>query len=191
MRTGTTIHEGLAALIAGLEGAAPAASEGTPFGLLGNEVIEMARSYSQDGDSFLCTGDQVNALASAAYGAGWLDAGVALGLVSAPSPVGVLLMAGPVSDDQQDRLKEKTDRYIRMLGEALGSIEVAPDPGSSLCQAALRVEAVAAHFLCEAVDRRESSGESLSCSSYGYGWLDCGARGGLFRVTGSRHLFTL
>lgn len=191
MRRSLTIAEGLGALSACLAGAALSAPTGTPLCFLGEEVIEMARSYSQDGRSFLGSGDQVNALASAAYGAGWLDAGVSLGLVRVPAPLGLLLMEGPVGDDQQDRLEEKTDRYIRMLTEALRSIEIAPDPGSSLYEAAGRVEGVAARLLDEAMDRRGSRGASLSCSSYGYGWLDCGARGGLFRVTRSRHLFTL
>lgn len=185
------IADGLAALDTGLEGAVPSAPEGTPLWLLGGEVIEMARSYDGDGTSFLLYGDPVNALASAAYGAGWLDAGGALGLVRAPARIGLLLMDEPVSGDQQGRLEEKAGRYIRMLAGALGSIEVAPDPGSSLHPVARRIEAVATLFYREAVLRRGSLEESLSCSSYGYGWLDCGARAGLFRVVAARHLFTL
>ena len=184
------IADGLAALSAGLEGAVPSAPEKTPLWSLGGEVIEMARSYSQDGRSFLLQGDQVNALASAAYGAGWLDAGGALGLVRAGAPVGLLLMTGPISNDQHKRLEEKAGRYIRMLARALGSIEVAPDAGSSLHLVARRVEAIATIFYREAV-LRGSFEESLSCSGYGYGWLDCGARAGLFRVIAARHLFTL
>lgn len=185
------IADGLAALSAGQKGTVPPAPERTPLWLLGGEVIEMARSYREDGDSFLLHGDPVNALASAAYGAGWLDAGGALGLVQVRAPVGLLLMEEPVNGDQQERLEEKAARYIRMLAGALGSIEVAPDPGSSLYPVARRIEAVATLFFREAVLRRGSFGESLSCSSYGYGWLDCGARAGLFRVVAARHLFTL
>lgn len=185
------IADGLAALGTGLEGAVPPAPERTPLWLLGGEVIEMARSYREDGLSFFGDGDLVNALASAAYGAGWLDAGGALGLVRVRAPVGLLLMAGSVSGDQHNRLEEKAGRYIRMLNEALGSVEVAPDPGSSLHPAARRIEAVATLFYREAVLRQGSLEESLSCSSYGYGWLDCGARAGLFRVVTGRHLFTL
>ncbi|ACL15510.1 DUF357 domain-containing protein [Methanosphaerula palustris] len=185
------IADGLAALGVGLEGAVPSAPEKTPLCSLGGEVIEMARSYREDGLSFFILGDQVNALASAAYGAGWLDAGGTLGLVRGGGPVGLLLMEGPVGPDQQERLEEKAGRYIRMLDEALGSVEVAPDPGSSLFPVAHRIEAVATLFFREAMLRQGSFEESLSCSSYGYGWLDCGARGGLFRVVAARHLFTL
>jgi hypothetical protein len=32
---------------------------------------------------------------------------------------------------------------------------------------------------------------ALTAFSYGYGWLDCGVRAGLFSIDGDRHLFTI
>ncbi|MDY6779543.1 MAG: DUF357 domain-containing protein [Halobacteria archaeon] len=45
----------------------------------GEEFVEMAQSYLNDGRHFLESGDEVNALASFSYGHGWLDAGVRAG----------------------------------------------------------------------------------------------------------------
>ena len=44
----------------------------------------MAASYLEDGRHFRANDDPVNALASYAYGHGWLDAGVRMGLFAVP-----------------------------------------------------------------------------------------------------------
>jgi len=43
------------------------------------EILNMAYAYHSDGSGFLSEGDDVNAIASYAYGRGWLDAGVRVG----------------------------------------------------------------------------------------------------------------
>ena len=44
-----------------------------------DDFLEMARSYLEDGESFLDEDDEVNALAAFSYGHAWLDAGVRVG----------------------------------------------------------------------------------------------------------------
>lgn len=56
----------------------------TPLGAAAADVAEMAASYLEDGRHFRANDDPVNALASYAYGHGWLDAGVRMGLFAVP-----------------------------------------------------------------------------------------------------------
>jgi len=48
-----------------------------------DEFLRLARSYLEDGESFLQRGDEVNALAAFSYGHAWLDAGMRLGFFDA------------------------------------------------------------------------------------------------------------
>lgn len=52
----------------------------------GETCIEMAQAYHDDGTHFLEQPDLPNALAAFAYGHGWLDAGVRLGVVETADP---------------------------------------------------------------------------------------------------------
>lgn len=74
-----------------LAAADPAVPDGTPLATAATDCAEMAESYLDDGRHFRREDDPVNALAAFAYGYGWLDAGVRLGLFS-------------VSEDAPDRL---------------------------------------------------------------------------------------
>lgn len=47
----------------------------------GQQCLEMAEAYLADGRHFLSRPDLPNALAAFAYGHGWLDAGVRLGVL--------------------------------------------------------------------------------------------------------------
>ncbi|MFB6353807.1 MAG: DUF357 domain-containing protein [Halobacteriales archaeon] len=67
-----------------LEAAEPAPVAEAPLEDAAEEVAVMARSYLDDGRHFAAEDDPVNALAAFAYGHGWLDAGVRLGLFSVP-----------------------------------------------------------------------------------------------------------
>lgn len=71
-------------LAAALDEANFAVAEGTHLDEAARECEEMARSYLTDGRHFRAEGDLVNALASFAYGHGWLDAGVRIGLFDVP-----------------------------------------------------------------------------------------------------------
>lgn len=63
-----------------LEAATIGVPEGTPLGEAAADCREMAESYLHDGRHFREEDDPVNALAAFAYGYGWLDAGVRMGL---------------------------------------------------------------------------------------------------------------
>lgn len=67
-----------------LAAAEPAGNDGTPLAEAGDECLEMAASYLEDGRHFREEGDPVNALASFSYGHGWLDAGARIGVLSVP-----------------------------------------------------------------------------------------------------------
>ena len=186
----------LAAALSSLD----AALAGTRLGVRGDALLapaasaclEMARAYRADADAFAARGDMVNALASVAYGAGWLDAATALGLLDGTGASG-LLVEGAVPPDDTARLAEKATRYVAMLENALGSAVPAPDVASPLHAAALAVLAVAdalagpsaALLACGALEA------SLSASSYAYGWLDAGVRAGLVGIAGDRSLFAV
>ena len=91
-----------------------------------------------------------------------------------------------------ERLREKRERYGKMLSGALEAVECSPDPGSPLFPAATHILARAANLLGEG-DLHAKGGrdaDALACYSHGHGWLDAGVRAGLFRVLHSRDLFT-
>jgi hypothetical protein len=90
-------------------------------------------------------------------------------------------------------LTEKTDRYERMLVEALAAAEVAVPPGTPLGTAAADCEEMARAYLADGRHFRtvDDPVNALAAFSYGYGWLDCGVRLGLFDVPSDSDLFTM
>ncbi len=170
-----------------------AVPEGTLLFRAAGEVIGMAAAYQSDGMTFLKSGDPVNALAAFAYGLGWLDAGLRLGLLepsiaSPPSPAGAYIPDALVA-----RLDEKTHRYRRMLEAALASVETGPDEASPLSVGAEEFRSTARSRYADGtgcLDAGDTVG-ALARFSYGYAWLDAGIRAGLLRVTGERGLFTV
>jgi hypothetical protein len=89
-------------------------------------------------------------------------------------------------------LEEKTDRYGRMLADALAAATVAVPPGTPLGDAATEIEEMAVSYLDDGRHFRESDDpvNALASFSYGYGWLDAGVRMGLFEVPEDTDLFT-
>lgn len=57
----------------------------TPLGDAGVAILEMARSYLDDGRHFVTNDDYATALAAFSYGHGWLDAGARLGVLRVPT----------------------------------------------------------------------------------------------------------
>ncbi|HJJ48082.1 MAG TPA: DUF357 domain-containing protein [Methanocorpusculum sp.] len=156
------------------------------------EILEMVLSYASDALVFNEQGDFVNAFAAASYGYGWMDAGLDLGFIAGREPAPIPTLENTIPENLREHLEEKTARYQRMLTEALAGIKIAPDEGS--------VMYLAADNICRLADRHLQAGSllidsdkvnALSLISYGYGWLDCGVRSGLFQITGNRHLFTI
>ena len=90
-------------------------------------------------------------------------------------------------------LGEKTDRYERLLSEALDAAEVAVPPSTPLGEAAAEYEEMARSYLEDGRHFRENDDpvNALAAFSYGYGWLDAGVRIGLFEIPEETHLFTM
>ena len=61
-----------------------ALEEATPLDGTGEECLEMASAYLDDGRHFRSQDDDVTALAAFSYGHGWLDAGARCGVLSVP-----------------------------------------------------------------------------------------------------------
>lgn len=79
----TDRYEGL--LAEALAEATAAAPSDTPLAEGGQDCLEMATSYLEDGRHFRQNDDLVNALAAFSYGHAWLDAGARLGVLSVPT----------------------------------------------------------------------------------------------------------
>ena len=89
-------------------------------------------------------------------------------------------------------LDEKTARYGAMLADALAAAEVCVPAGTPLYEAALECREMAESYLEDGRHFREADDpvNALAAYSYGYGWLDCGVRLGLFSVPEGTELFT-
>jgi len=99
------------------------------------------------------------------------------------SPAKPLVTAGreaPMSEHAD--LEEKTDRYGRLLAEALAAAEPLPPDGTPLAEAAVACEGMARSYLEDGRQFHEEGDlvNALAAFSYGHGWLDAGARLGLF-----------
>lgn len=90
-------------------------------------------------------------------------------------------------------LIEKTDRYERMLAEALDAAEETPPGETPLAEAATDCRVMAASYLEDGRHFREEGDpvNALASFSYGYGWLDAGVRMGLFSIPNDTELFTM
>ena len=90
-------------------------------------------------------------------------------------------------------LEEKTDRYESLLAEALDAAEIVPPDGTPLHEAALDCEEMARSYLEDGRHFREAADpvNALAAFSYGHGWVDAGARVGLFAVPTEGELFTV
>ncbi|PSP75349.1 DUF357 domain-containing protein [Halobacteriales archaeon QS_3_64_16] len=87
-------------------------------------------------------------------------------------------------------LEEKTDRYCGLLAEALDAATVAPPEDTPLRAAAEDCREMATAYLEDAEHFREEGDpvNALAAASYGHGWIDAGARLGLFEIP-EGHLF--
>jgi hypothetical protein len=90
-------------------------------------------------------------------------------------------------------LQEKTDRYERMLADALDEATIRPPADTPLGTAAAECREMAASYLDDGRHFREADDpvNALAAYSYGYGWLDAGVRMGLFAVPEGTELFTV
>jgi len=90
-------------------------------------------------------------------------------------------------------LAEKTDRYERLLSEALAAVEESDVDTTGLDATADDLEEMAAAYLADGRHFREEGDlvNALAAFAYGHAWLDAGARLGLFAVPEEGHLFTV
>ncbi|WP_255332826.1 DUF357 domain-containing protein [Methanocalculus taiwanensis] len=166
----------------------------SPFLEVGDQILEMAFAYLEDGVVFYKKDDPVNAMAAWCYGYGWLDAGIHLGLIttSSSSFPDMIDLRGTIPTDCIEKLEEKTIRYRMMLSDAFLAVDDAPDASSPLYPHCGLIREVVAKWKgsAEAFYIQSDAASALGSYSYAYGWLDAGVRSGLFRITGDRHLFT-
>ncbi|MFP8889464.1 DUF357 domain-containing protein [Natrialbaceae archaeon A-CW2] len=90
-------------------------------------------------------------------------------------------------------LEEKTERYGRLLTEALEAAAIAPPAGTPMAEAAEECYEMAASYLEDGrhFEADDDLVNALAAFSYGHAWLDAGARVGLFDVPEEGHLFTV
>jgi hypothetical protein len=90
-------------------------------------------------------------------------------------------------------IEEKTERYERLLAEALEEATVAPPEGTPMADAADECAEMASSYLEDGrhFAEEEDLVNALASFSYGHAWLDAGARIGLFDVPSEGHLFTV
>ena len=90
-------------------------------------------------------------------------------------------------------LEEKTDRYGRLLAEAVAATTVAPPAETPMAEAASECREMATAYLEDGRHFRDEGDlvNALAAFSYGHAWLDAGARIGLFDVPTEGHLFTV
>lgn len=158
-------------------------------------VLTMAKAYESDGRTFLASDDQVNALASAWYGFGWLHFGITYGLIKSAVPAGCpfLSLCDHLPPLFRERLLEKTGRYAHLLDTARHAVEPAPERGTATGEFADRVLVIISAYagsgnLCRATGAHE---DALARFSYAHGWLDAGVTAGLFTITDHHDLFTV
>ena len=90
-------------------------------------------------------------------------------------------------------LEEKTDRYETLLSAALDAADISVPEGTPLHDAALAYREMAQAYLDDGRHFREQGDDvnALASFSYGHGWMDAGARIGVFEVPTEGHLFTV
>jgi len=89
-------------------------------------------------------------------------------------------------------LEEKTERYETLLAAALEAAEVAPREGTPSHGSALECREMARSYLDDGryfLDQDDPV-NALASFSYGHGWMDAGARIGVFDVPSDSDLFT-
>ena len=84
-------------------------------------------------------------------------------------------------------------KYINITETALNSISISVDRSSHLFRAAEDVLSMVRAYLSDAKQFLEKGlyVDAFACINYAHGWLDAGARIGLFNVVKNRNLFTL
>jgi hypothetical protein len=89
--------------------------------------------------------------------------------------------------------EEKIERYLSITSEALAKVKIAAPEKSFNRKLAEDFMKMAKAYFEDAKDFAEKGDlvNAFACVNYAHGWLDSGARIGLFDVGGDSRLFTL
>jgi hypothetical protein len=89
--------------------------------------------------------------------------------------------------------EEMVERYISMTADALAKLRIAAPERSFNRKIAEDFLKMAKAYFEDARDFSDKGNlvNAFACVNYAHGWLDCGARIGLFDVGGNDQLFTL
>ncbi len=89
--------------------------------------------------------------------------------------------------------EERVERYIALTSEALGKLKIAAPEKSFNRKLADDFLKMAKAYFEDAKDflHKGDLVNAFACVNYAHGWLDSGARIGLFDVGGDDRLFTL
>ncbi len=89
--------------------------------------------------------------------------------------------------------EERVEKYIDLTAKALAKIKVAAPDRSYGKKLADDFLSMARSYFADARDFANKGDlvNAFACINYAHGWLDCGARIGLFDVGGDDRLFTL
>lgn len=88
---------------------------------------------------------------------------------------------------------DRVERYLSLTSAALSKLEIAAPERSFNRRLADDFLSMARSYFDDAKDfaRRGDLVNAFACVNYAHGWLDCGARIGLFDVGADDRLFTL
>jgi hypothetical protein len=191
-----TLPECEALLERALEMCDTAAPAGTPLCRTGETVLTMARAYRSDGAGFARSGDPVNALAAFLYGSGWLHFGITYGLIGCRRAVSCPFEQVPALPDDpvtRAKLKEKTERYSRLLDTARTSIVPQGEGETAGYSFSQKVLCIAAVYAGEGIHQMDAGSHerALACFSYAHGWIDAAVTAGLFSIAAHREMFTV
>lgn len=90
-------------------------------------------------------------------------------------------------------LRKKTDRYERLLADAIDTTEVAPPPQTPLGKSANELVEMAEAYFDDGRHFRsvDDPVNALAAFAYGHAWLDAGARLGVLIVPSDDELFSV
>lgn len=100
----------------------------------------------------------------------------------------------PESEKIKDRIEqEKIERYLSITQAALNKLRIAPPERSFGRKMAEDFLSMATSYYSDSRHFYETGDyiNAFAAVNYAHGWLDCGARIGLFDVQGDDTLFTL
>lgn len=90
-------------------------------------------------------------------------------------------------------LKLRLEKYFKITGEAIKKVRISPPENTQLYYAARDFLDMATRYYDDArhFEKKKDYLNAFACLNYAHGWLDAGARIGLFDVGKDNKLFTV